>query len=211
MDSFQVATLEVPVERAVDHVEEALRRQGFDLVRRMALHEASGATDIDLEPFVLLHVLDSDRAMRVLEQEREAGLLLSATVVVREYGDSSMVQVLDPPLLSLGATDQLRPLGDELADALRSAFDHLGDMTGGDAESSEDGNAGDGGDGDASGGGGGESSAPGADEVEQQLLHAISDQLAGGDVTGRELLDLAKAYTAIASLRRTEEVELHLA
>ncbi len=203
MDSFQVTTLDVPVERAVEEVEEALRAQGFDTMNRSALHQAAQRAGRELEPYVLIHALDTDRALRALDEEREAGMLLSAVVVVRQYGNGSLVQALDPPLLGLAGNDELRSLGEELAAAVRAALDQLGDGQRSPGDGDGGGAASD--EGQAS-----RSYSADAEQVERQLMHAISSQLSQ-NVDSSQLLELSKAYTAIASLRRAEEVELHLA
>lgn len=123
--------------------------------------------------------------------------------MVRQYGNGSLVQALDPPLLALAGNDQLRSLGDELAAALRAALNQLGDGQ----RSPGDG---DHGGADSNEGQGSRSDSADAEQVERQLMQAISAQLSQ-NVDSSQLLDLSKAYTAIASLRRTEEVELHLA
>jgi uncharacterized protein (DUF302 family) len=40
-----------------------------------------------------------DLALRTLDTDRQAGLLLPCTVVVREAGDGSVVEALDPAVL----------------------------------------------------------------------------------------------------------------
>ena len=134
----------------------------------------------------------------MLEEDCEAGLLAGTPFVVRGYGEGTVVEVLNPHPLSLVPTSPgLRSLGEQLQKAANKMLDEIKS----DQPEEKNGQA----EGDAS-----------LQQVELRLLETISDSLdelkaAGGeDGKSEKLLSLAKAYAAVASIRRTEEVELHL-
>jgi uncharacterized protein (DUF302 family) len=79
---------------------------------RAVLHERTGAA---LEDYLMLGVCAPDLALRVLDTDRQAGLLLPCTVVVRADGDGALVEALDPAVL-VRATS-LPDLGPVAADA----------------------------------------------------------------------------------------------
>lgn len=123
-------TLRVPqdVTTTVGHTREALSAAGFSVLSetdmRAVLRERLGA---EIEDYRLLGVCTPDLALRVLEADRQAGLLLPCTVLVRAAGTGSLVEVLDPAILAratglaeLGAiAGELRERLDAVLDALR--------------------------------------------------------------------------------------------
>jgi uncharacterized protein (DUF302 family) len=92
--------LDEDVTTAAQRAREALSEHGFSILWEMdlrsMLRERTGA---DIEEYLVLGVCAPDLALRTLDADRQAGLLLPCTVAVRDVGDGTAVDVLDPAVL----------------------------------------------------------------------------------------------------------------
>lgn len=179
------------MERLVD----ALRQQGLEVLQGDAEDEA------DLR---MVTATDPDAVADAARSDPDAAAVGTASISVRRTGDGARITLLDPTAkAALTEEADLLDPGQRLRDAITRALDALGSAADG-----EDGEEGQGSE---------ESrSRAGDPEVRDALLDAIRQTTTSiGDMDTRDraevLFTLAKAYTAIASLDRTEEVELHLA
>lgn len=116
--------LDTDVPTALIHTKEALRDNGFGVLSeidvRATLRERIGA---ELEDYVILGVCAPTLAKRALDIDREAGLLLPCTVVVRTRNAGSAVTFLDPALMvrATGIAD-LAIVADQARQALDGAM-----------------------------------------------------------------------------------------
>lgn len=114
MSYTRTVILDLPVPDAVERVKQALSEQGFGTLTEIDLQttmkEKLGA---DVEPYVILGACNPELAHRALEADRSIGALLPCNVVVRADGDRTIVDALDPDVMSSLATG----LDDVAADA----------------------------------------------------------------------------------------------
>ncbi len=128
MDYGMTITLDLPYERAVPAVKAALAEQGFGVLTeidaRATLKEKLGH---DMEPYVILGACNPQLAHRALDVDRQIGLLLPCSVVVRAHGDDrSIVSALDPQIMvTIPDREDLRPVADEAGARIRAALDAL--------------------------------------------------------------------------------------
>ncbi|MEY9892746.1 uncharacterized protein (DUF302 family) [Catenulispora sp. MAP12-49] len=93
-------TVDRPYADVVEQVREALREQGFGILTeidvqatmREKLNEETG-------PHLILGACNPPLAYRALAAEPSIGLLLPCNVVVREDGDRTLVEALDPDIM----------------------------------------------------------------------------------------------------------------
>jgi uncharacterized protein (DUF302 family) len=120
-------SLEVPYEKAVDLVKEALAAQGFGILTEIDLRATlKEKLDQDIESYVVFGACNPPLAHRALQADREIGLLLPCNVVVREHEGRTLVQALDPQVLvTLSEEEDLQPIADEAARRLQGALSAL--------------------------------------------------------------------------------------
>lgn len=128
MDYSMTITLDLPYDEAVPAVTQALAEQGFGVLTeidaRATMKEKLGK---DMEPYIILGACNPQLAHRVLEIDRQIGLLLPCNVVVRADGDDrTIVSALDPQIMvTIPERDELRPVADEAGQRIRAALDTL--------------------------------------------------------------------------------------
>ncbi|WUD70174.1 DUF302 domain-containing protein [Nocardia sp. NBC_00508] len=118
--------LDAPFDVAVRRTREALRQQGLSVIAEVdvqaTLHEALGE---HIENYLLLGVCDPGLTYRALTADRQAGLLLSCSVVVRSVDTGTLVEATDPELLVRGTQPALRPVAEDARRLLAAALESL--------------------------------------------------------------------------------------
>jgi uncharacterized protein (DUF302 family) len=127
MSYAQTITLELPYDKAVPRVKEALKAQGFGTLTEIdvqaTLKEKLGQ---HMEAYVILGACNPQLAHRALEVEREIGLLLPCNVVVRADGERSLVQALDPSIIAeVSGNTALPPIAEEAGRRIDAAMAEL--------------------------------------------------------------------------------------
>jgi uncharacterized protein (DUF302 family) len=105
----------------------ALKAQGFGVLTeidvRSVLREKLGE---DMEQYVILGACNPPLAHRALSADRAIGLLLPCNVVVREAGDGTIVEALDPRAIAeVAGQPLLKDIAEDAAARLRAALDAL--------------------------------------------------------------------------------------
>ena len=178
---------EIPgsTDQLVERLVRALEQEGLTVT------EPATGDDLGVR---MLTVTDVDASHNAVDIDPDGASVGTVSISVREVEDGVRFSLIDP-VATATLTDEADLLGpaQDLHDQIAAALDGLA----GDPEEPQD-------------------SEPGDASVRRTLLGAI-EQTAPGlaelDAQARAdtLFVLAKAYTAIISLERTEEVELHLA
>lgn len=116
MTYTRTITLDLPVDDAVDMVKRALKEQGFGALTEIDLRATmKEKLDVDVEPYVIVGACNPELAHRALQADRSIGALLPCNVVVRADGNRTVVDALDPSIMSQLADG----LDDVAADATR--------------------------------------------------------------------------------------------
>ncbi|HVS02640.1 MAG TPA: DUF302 domain-containing protein [Thermoanaerobaculia bacterium] len=120
--------LDLPYEVAVEHVTEALRREGFGVLTRIDVRETlKEKLDADFRRYVILGACNPPLAHRALEAELEIGLQLPCNVIVYEDRGGSVVSIADPAaMLEVAGNPRLEPIAAEARERLCRVLDHLG-------------------------------------------------------------------------------------
>lgn len=127
MDYANTVTTELSFDDAVDRMRAALAEQGFGVLTEIDVQATLKAKlGHDMEPYLILGACNPELAHQALDVDREIGLLLPCNVVVRQDGDRTVVQALDPQVMvSLPELPQLQPVADEAARRLKAALSAL--------------------------------------------------------------------------------------
>ena len=133
MDYGMRIRLAQPYAAVVPRVREALKEQGFGVLTeidvRATLRQRLGE---EIEDYLILGACNPPLAHRALQVDRQIGLLLPCNVVVRADGDGTIVEALDPQVMSdVSGRPELKPVADEAARRLHAALEALATTTSG--------------------------------------------------------------------------------
>lgn len=117
--------LDLPVSDAVDRIKGALKEQGFGTLTEIDLQATmKEKLDVDIEPYMILGACNPELAHRALEADRRIGALLPCNVVVRADGDHTIVDALDPSVISQLA-EGLDDVAYDASQRIQAALDGL--------------------------------------------------------------------------------------
>lgn len=123
------AVIPEPYERAVEHVTEALKAEGFGVLTTIDVnHTLKQKLNSDFRRYVILGACNPELADQALRAELEVGLLLPCNVVVYEVDPDRSVVAAMAPLVALGLVDDNPALEHVAKDAdqrLRRALSRL--------------------------------------------------------------------------------------
>lgn len=116
--------LDLPFGEAVDRVREVLAEQGFGVLAEIDVASTMKAKlGEEMEDYLILGACNPPLAHRALEADRAVGLLLPCNVVVRRGDAHTIVDVLDPHIISsLTERAEVQQVADEAARRLDAAL-----------------------------------------------------------------------------------------
>ena len=117
MDYGQRVTLPDDFVTAVTRVKDALASEGFGVLTEIDIQATMKAKlGEDMEDYVVLGACNPPLAHRALGSDRSAGLLLPCNVAVRTTAEGTLVEALDPHVIStLSDAPELKAVADEAA------------------------------------------------------------------------------------------------
>lgn len=123
------AKLDVPYEKALDKVADALKTESFGILTsvdiKATLKEKLGA---EFRKYSILGACNPPLAQKALSQDLEAGLVLPCTVVVYEESGGSSISIADPmTVVNLLGNPVLRPIAEEAQAKLKRVLEALTD------------------------------------------------------------------------------------
>lgn len=123
--------LDLPHAEAVPRVREALRLHGFGVLTEIdvaaVMREKLGA---EMGRYLILGACNPPLAHRALQAEPDVGLLLPCNVVIREDGDATLVQAMDPDVIGrIARSAEARAVAGEARRALEAALESLPGIT----------------------------------------------------------------------------------
>ena len=106
MTYYMAASLDVPMDRAIERAEAALANEGFGVLTRIDLSKTlREKIGVSFRPYVILGACNPKLAFEALTVENKVGTMLPCNVVVQETGPGrSEVAAIDP-VASMQAID----------------------------------------------------------------------------------------------------------
>ena len=116
--------LDRPFDEVVDAVRAALAEQGFGVLTEIDVRATMKAKlDVEVPSQVILGACNPPLAHRAMEIEPSIGVLLPCNVVVRATAEGTIVEAIDPAILSRSTGNAaLEPVADEVGRRLTSAL-----------------------------------------------------------------------------------------
>lgn len=117
-------TVHRPFADVVEDVRAALADQGFGVITEIDMKATlKKKLDVDVEEQVILGACSPSHAHRALQADPSIGLLLPCNVTVRQVGDDTVVEVIDPQtMVDLSDAPDMAAVADEVGEKLRAAM-----------------------------------------------------------------------------------------
>ena len=123
----ETVVLDVPFDEALARTKEAFAAEGFGTLTEIDV-QATLADKIgkEMDPYVIVGACNPHLAGQALDAEPQIGVLLPCNVVVRQTGDTVVVEAMDPGLMAtIVETESIRPIADEARRLVSNALDRL--------------------------------------------------------------------------------------
>ncbi|MEO7980124.1 MAG: DUF302 domain-containing protein [Sporichthyaceae bacterium] len=120
-------TLALDFDQAVPAVRTSLADEGFGVLTEIDVQATMrDKLGEELPAYLILGACNPGLAHRALQVDPSIGLLLPCNVVVRQTGDGTVVEAIDPMMMvSLSDNPALQAVADEAASRLRTALTAL--------------------------------------------------------------------------------------
>jgi uncharacterized protein (DUF302 family) len=116
-------TLDAPFGDAVERVRAALGDQGFGVLTEIDVKATlENKLGEKIEDYLILGACNPPLASRALAADRSIGLLLPCNVVVRAADGQTVVEVLDPGIMSDLSDGDIEPVAKEAGERLDAAL-----------------------------------------------------------------------------------------
>lgn len=125
MSYTRTITIDMPHDKAVKVVREAFAEQGFGVITEIDMAATLKAKiGEEMDPYVILGACNPQLAHRAVQADSSIGALLPCNVVVRTEGGSTIVDALDPAVMSQMSDDaDLGEVADEAGRRIDAALE----------------------------------------------------------------------------------------
>ena len=122
-------TVHRPFADVVEDVRAALADQGFGVITEIDMKATlKKKLDVDVEEQVILGACSPAHAYRALQADPSIGLLLPCNVTVRQVGDDTVVEVIDPQtMVDVSDAPDMAAVANEVGEKLRAAMSAVAD------------------------------------------------------------------------------------
>jgi len=121
-------TLDLPFDKAVEHVTEALAAEGFGVLTQIDVSATlKTKIDVDFRPYTILGACNPGLAHKALSAEDRIGVMLPCNVVVQEKTPGRCEVSAVDPVASMSAVDNpdLGGIADAVRGKLRAVIEGL--------------------------------------------------------------------------------------
>lgn len=120
--------LEMPMDKAIEHVTQALAAKGFGVLSQIDIAATlKKKLDVDFRPYVILGACNPPRAYRALQAEDKIGTMLPCNVIVQDAGGGRTEVAAVDPVASMAAVvnPDLEPVAVEVHELLKQVVESL--------------------------------------------------------------------------------------
>ena len=128
MSYYFAKTIDMPFDKAVGHVTEALAAKGFGVLTTIDVSATlKKKLDVDFRPYVILGACNPGFAYKALSSEDKIGTMLPCNVVVTDAGGGKSEVAAIDPVASMQAVGNpaLAGIAGEVQGLLKSVIDDL--------------------------------------------------------------------------------------
>jgi uncharacterized protein (DUF302 family) len=121
-------TLDMPIDKAIGQVTEALAVQGFGVLTQIDVAATfKKKLDVDFRPYVILGACNPTFAHRALQSEDKIGTMLPCNVIVQDLGGGKVEVAAVDPVSSMAtvANPALAPVAAEVRERLKAVVASL--------------------------------------------------------------------------------------
>jgi uncharacterized protein (DUF302 family) len=121
-------TIDVPFDRAIDVVTEALAEKGFGVLTTIDVQATlKKKLDVDFRPYSILGACNPNYAYQALQHEDKIGTMLPCNVIVQQHDDGKVEVSAVDPVASMQAIDNpdLGSVAAEVRALLRGVINSL--------------------------------------------------------------------------------------
>lgn len=124
--------LEIGFDEAVDKVKQSLKDEGFGILTEANIQEALKAKlGVDYDKYLILGACHPPSAYKVLQAEKDIGLLLPCNVIIYEDNGKTIVNAINPIVaMSIVENESLGDIAQEITEKLKKVIDNLDNIKG---------------------------------------------------------------------------------
>jgi len=117
-------TLQRPFDQVHQDVRQALTEQGFGVITEINMQETlRSKIGVEIDQYLILGACNPTFASQALAAEPEIGLLLPCNVVIRTATEGTIVDFINPQMMTdLAASPAMRTIAEQVAEKLNAAL-----------------------------------------------------------------------------------------
>lgn len=116
--------LNIPFEKAIEAVTEALKKEGFGILTKIDVKEKfKEKLGIDFKNYAILGACNPSSAHKAILAEENIGLMLPCNVIVYEKGDKTAVSIIKPTVaMAMTNNEELKQIAENVEAQLKKVF-----------------------------------------------------------------------------------------
>jgi uncharacterized protein (DUF302 family) len=119
--------IDIPYEKAIEQVREALKRECFGILTEIDVREKmKEKLGVDMTKYIILGACNPQNAYKAILAEENIGLMLPCNVIVYEKGSKTVLSVIRPTAaMQMVENVELQKVAEEVEAQLKKAFDAI--------------------------------------------------------------------------------------
>jgi len=120
--------LEIPYERVVELVTEALKKEGFGILTEINVKDKfKEKLNVDFKKYVILGACNPPSAHKAITAEENIGLMLPCNVIVYENGTKTVLSIIKPTIaMQIINNEVLSAIAEHIELKLKNVFEAVG-------------------------------------------------------------------------------------
>jgi uncharacterized protein (DUF302 family) len=119
-----IKELDVPYEKVVELVTEALKKEGFGILTEINIQEKfKEKLGIDFKKYIILGACNPPSAHTAILAEENIGLMLPCNVIVYEKGGKTVLSIIKPMIaMQMVNNNKLKVIAEHIESKLKNVF-----------------------------------------------------------------------------------------